>query len=72
MQAVAWQPEKTDEDGMRSQVILLWGAPAGIVLQFPSNAPTTYAEAFGSRLGAIESWEAARAHVESAVAAKQK
>lgn len=70
MHSTVWHPEKTDDDGARTQVFMLWGCPSGFLIQFPSNAPTTYAEAFGQRLGAFESWEAARSKVERIVSLK--
>jgi hypothetical protein len=57
---LVWQNEKTDSEGVRSQAMLYFGAVAGIIMQFPENAPTTYAHHHGVRLGAFESWEAAR------------
>ena len=62
-----WQDETTDSEGIRSRVLFSFGAVAGSVLQFPDNAPTTYASAHGNRIGAFESWEAATAAVEKAV-----
>ena len=64
---IDWQEEKTDDEVVRSQALLSFGAVAGIVMQFGENAPTTYAQVNGRRLGAFESWDAARAAVRSEV-----
>ena len=55
------------DDGSKWQMFLHFGAVAGLVEQFQENAPTTYAQAHGNRIGAFESWEAARRAVEEAV-----
>lgn len=58
--AAAWGREiKNIVTGERTQAFLEYGAVAGMMIQFPDNAPVTYAEYRGNRLGAFESWTAA-------------
>jgi hypothetical protein len=58
--------EIEEEDGYRWSQLKRHGAIAGHVQQFASNAPTTYAWALGGRIGAFESWEAAKSAIEKA------
>lgn len=62
---LAWQDERTDGYGVRSRALLFHGAVLGTVIQFPENAPTTYANVGARRLGPQSSWDEAVSRVEA-------
>lgn len=64
----SWGDKYSDaEDGSVWSMFFHYGAVAGYVVQFPSNAPTTYAYAKGNRIGAFSTWDDAKAAVEKRV-----
>jgi hypothetical protein len=67
VQTTWWQDEVTDESGVRSQALMFYGAVVGLIMQFRENAPTTYAEAKGNRIGPFSSWDEAQRAVLRAV-----
>jgi hypothetical protein len=62
-----WLPTSETEHG-HHQVCLYQGAIVGYVEQFPENTPTTYATAYGSRIGPFSSWDDAKQAVETRIA----
>lgn len=54
-----------DCEGYTYQICFAFGGQFGVVEQFAANAPTTYATVLlDQRLGAFNSWDAAKAAVE--------
>lgn len=60
-----WQDEKTDDSGIRSRALLYYGAVAVMLVQLPENAPVTYVEHHGCRVGPFSSWEDAMRFLET-------
>lgn len=58
---------RSEDDGSKWCMFFHYGAVAGHVEQFPSNAPTTYAYAKGNRIGPFSTWDEAKAAVEKHV-----
>ena len=61
-----WEDEHIDDDGIRRQALIAYGAVAATIMQFPEGS-TTVVDVGMHRLGDRATWNAARTCAEEEV-----